>query len=77
MTIVIQKIRIKKKDPENIFILIRGIGSNMGYLFLDFGLVISILLFALTSVLAIWRIKMSYDWYIENLDIIKYSLFKR
>jgi hypothetical protein len=71
MRIVIQKIRIKKKDPENIFMIVRGIGSNFAYLFLDFGLLFSILLYALTSVLVIWRIKYSYDWYVENVDMIK------
>jgi len=61
--IVFQKVKIKKKDPENIFILVRGTFSNFGYLFLDFGFLISIVLYAFTSVLAFWRLKMSYDWY--------------
>jgi hypothetical protein len=74
---VIQKVRIKKKDPENILMLVRGIGSNIAYFFLDFGLLISILLYALTSVLVFWRINRSYSWYKENLERIKASLYRR
>jgi hypothetical protein len=75
--IVIQKVRIKKKDPENLFMLLRGVISNIAYVFLDFGLLIAILLYALTSVLVFWRIYRSYSWYRDNLERIKASLYRR
>ena len=45
--------------------LVRGVGNNIANLILDVALVISIAIYAATSILVIWRIVQTIRWYNE------------
>ena len=65
--VLCQKIKLKAKDPENAKLLFKILGENFYNCFYDWGVILTFILFSLTSILVVYRFHTTKLWVVKVL----------